>query len=137
MNVKKLLGSKSGYTIAEVVISALILMLVSTAFFGAVITGLRAQATSTEYYRASCIARNQIQYAKTLDFGSISRLYESMEPIDDDGDYDVNGEFRRSITISNLSDKCLELTVDVYFPIYNRTLSASPSTVKTKIYEGM
>jgi len=60
-----------------------------------------------------------------------------MEPIDDDGDYDIHGEFRRSITISNLTDKCLEFTVDVYFPIYNRTLSPSPVTVKTKIYEGM
>jgi Tfp pilus assembly protein PilV len=140
--LRKVASDKGGYTLAEVMVASIILMLVSIAFIGGLITALRAQYTASDYYRASSIARNTVQHIKQNDFGTISSLNKVMWPIDENTGDDLPlstapSRFHRSIVVSNINSKCVDITVDVYFPIFNQTQSAKPVTIKTMIFEGM
>jgi Tfp pilus assembly protein PilV len=140
--IRKLVSGKAGYTLTEVMVASIILMMVSVAFIGGLITALRAQYTASDYYLASSIARNTVQHIKQNDFGTISSLNRVMWPIDEKTGNDLPlstapSRFKRSITVSNLNSKCVDITVDVYFPIFNQSQSAKPVTIKTMIYEGM
>jgi prepilin-type N-terminal cleavage/methylation domain-containing protein len=54
-----------GYTLVEIMVSSIILLIVSCGIMSGIISALKAQANAADYYRATCIARNRIQQAKT------------------------------------------------------------------------
>lgn len=128
--------SKKGFTLAEMLIASMIFLFISTAFTACLLTALGAQTMAADYYKAVCLARNRVQRSRTLAFNNISMMAESNVAIDDDGNLDSSGSFRRTTIVSNISAVCIEVEVEVYFPT-RQGLSPTPVEAKTMIAYGM
>jgi len=130
-------STKSGFSLIEVMIASLILLIVSSGIMAGIISALKTQANASDYYRATCIARNRIQHAKTISFGSYSSIVEDVVNIDQDGVLSPDGDFRRSTTATNAGDGVMSVTVDVWYFVKPGVLSGRPVTVQTLIHNTM
>lgn len=129
--------SKDGFTLAEMMVASFIFLIVSTAFTAGLLTAMRTQLMASDYYKATCLARNRIQRARTLAFDNISMLAETDVTIDDDGNETSSGDFKRTTIVSNVSSVLIDLTVRVYFPMPRGGVSPEPVESNTMIAYGM
>ena len=126
-----------GFTIIEVVVASLILVLGITAIFTAMTTAIRSQYMANNFYHATCIARNRVQRGLALPFESLPVLQEDKRPVDQDGNVNVSGPFERTTTLTKLTDNCYKIHVDVYYPIGSGRMSAEPVTVESMVARDM
>ncbi|MDD4872848.1 MAG: prepilin-type N-terminal cleavage/methylation domain-containing protein [Kiritimatiellae bacterium] len=131
---------KSGFTLTEVMIASLILLIVSFGIMGGIIAALKVQANAADYYRATCIARNRIQHAKVLAFASMTNgLSEAIVQVNQDGDKDPPPlDFWRATSVSDVvANSVMLVTVDVWYSVKPGVKSASPVTIQTMIEKHM
>ena len=129
--------NNAGFTLVELMIACAIFLVVSVAFIGAYLSTLRTHLMSSDYYKATCIARNRLERAKALSFSSLSLMAEEEMPVDDDGNRDPAGAFRRTTVVSNNVVNCARITVQVRFPVRNGGLSEGSVDVHTMITDGV
>jgi prepilin-type N-terminal cleavage/methylation domain-containing protein len=111
--------SRSGFTLTEVMVASTIMMIFIAGFLSAFIMGMRTLDMSINHYRASAIARNRIQRARSFDYDSLTLLEESEARIDQYGNSDPNGTFRRSTSITTntaTAPHTIQIEVGVRFP---------------------
>jgi hypothetical protein len=130
-------ANESGFTIVEVVIASLLLIIGIVALFGASIAAVKTQHMSTGLYHATCLARNRVQRGLSLPFDTLPALADTYETVDQYGNSTGNGEFRRTTTLTAVSPNCYEITVDVYYPDGRGGFSAIPATIQSKIARSM
>ena len=137
---KSLIGdarATSGFTLTEVVVAGALLAIAVTAIFGAATTAIRTQYTASSIYHATCLARNRIQRGLSLPFNTLPILEDNNQAVDQDGNSNINGPFRRTTVLTDISDNCYKITVTVFYPIGNGKLSNVPVTIESKISRGM
>jgi len=127
----------AGFTLVELMVSSMILLLVSAGIMTGIIAALKAQANASDHYRATCIARNRIQHAKTISFNSYNAITESLVRVDQDGVIASTGEFRRSTSVAVAGTNCMSVTVDVWYSIRPEVWSTEPVTIQTMIHTTM
>jgi type II secretory pathway pseudopilin PulG len=130
-------GKRAGFTIVEVVIASAVLFMISGGFILSYLSAMRTHLMARDYYRATCMARNRLQRAHALDYGSLPLLDEDMTPVDELGNADPAGVFRRTTAVTNLVPTCTRLAVTVHYPVRNGALSPEPVEVATMITEGI
>jgi prepilin-type N-terminal cleavage/methylation domain-containing protein len=126
-------GSRSGFSLVEVMIAAAILLLVLGGFLAVFVSAMRTQVMASDYYSATCIARNRIQRARSLEFASLPLMVESNATVDADGDAGPTGKFRRTTTVAAAGSNACVITVSVWFPVPNGRLSSASIDVRTMI----
>jgi len=129
--------SRAGFTLVELMIATSIFLVVALAFTGAYLSALRTHLMSSDYYKATCIARNRLERAKALAFDSLPLMAEEETPVDADGNPDPAGVFRRTTVVSNSVVNCARITVQVRFPKGNGGLSDKTVDVHTMIADGV
>ncbi|MBL7076670.1 MAG: prepilin-type N-terminal cleavage/methylation domain-containing protein [Kiritimatiellae bacterium] len=127
----------SGFTLVEAVISSALFFIIAGSFIAAYISAMRTHKMSSDYYKATCIARNRVQRARTVDFESLPLLAEDDAKIDQDGDPDTGGQFRRTTLVSSMAPACKRISVNVQFPLPGGGVSPAGVSVHTMIAEGM
>jgi type II secretory pathway pseudopilin PulG len=137
-DVMKIIKKKSGLTIVEMVVAALIFMIFSAGFYATYIMSMRSQKMADNYYRAILIARNRVQLARAWDFYSLPGLAESNVIIDANGDPPSAGQgglYRRTTLVSTNSGSTnlTIITVQVNYPLPKGGLSTQPVEVATEI----
>lgn len=130
-------NSRSGFTLAEVIIASMLFFVISGGFITAYLSAMRTHMVANDFYRATCIARNRIQRAWTLDFDSLPLLGEMETPVDELGNIDTAGSFRRTTSVSNTVPNCTRVTVQVRYPVPNGKLSPATVDVHTMIARGI
>lgn len=130
-------ASSGGFTLVEVMVSSIILVIVASGIIGGIISALKAQANASDHYRATCIARNRIQHARTISFDSFPLMVESNREIDLDGNLSQEGDFRRSTIVTNVATNSVSISVQVWYPVAPGRLSTAPVEVQTMIANGM
>lgn len=128
---------QAGFTLVEVIIASVIFFGIAGAFIAAYLSAMRTHAVASDFYKATCIARNRIQRARTLDYDSLSLLSEVDASVDEDGNVDQGGKFRRTTLVSSVSPACTRIEIKVRFPVPNGRLSSETVDVHTMIAEGM
>ncbi len=126
--------SRAGFTLTEVMVASVILVLFLGAFFSAFIMGIRALDMSANHYRANAIARNRIQRARSFDYSSLPLLEELEVRIDRNGNLDPNGTFRRTTMINTntvSAPHTVIVEVGVRFPVRTRRTLSEPLTMET------
>jgi hypothetical protein len=98
-------------------VALVILMMVVLMFGRGLISAAWTNRFASNHYRATCLARNRLQRAMSLDLDSIELMDETMVEIDWDGNVDLQGTFRRTTIVSNITDDCVEITVRVHYPM--------------------
>ena len=134
------LKSTSGFTLVEMMVAGTIFLLFCAGFFTAFIMAMGAQRMATNHYRALCLARNRIQHARAMEYSSLELLAETFNAVDEVGNPDPVGRFRRSTIISpdtNTIAKISQITVQVWFPARRGRLSAAPVEQSTLIADPM
>jgi len=126
-----------GFTLVEVMISSMILLMVSCGIMAGIISAIKTQANAADHYRATCIARNRIQHARTISFGSYNSISESVVRIDQDGILCSTGDFRRSTSSTNVGTNVMSVTVDVWYSVKPGVLCTEPVKVQTYIHSTM
>ncbi|NQU39025.1 MAG: prepilin-type N-terminal cleavage/methylation domain-containing protein [Lentisphaerae bacterium] len=129
--------NEAGFTMVEVVIASAIFFVIAGGFIAANISAMRTHTVASDLYKATCIARNRIQRARTLDYESLGLLSEYEAAVDEFGNIDQSGVFRRTTTVSNAVPTCTRIVVRVFFPVPNGRLSGESVDVYTMIAEGM
>ena len=127
----------AGFTLVEVMVASLILVLVTSGIIGGIISALKAQANASDHYRANCIARNRVQHARTLAFDSFSLLAESNRMVDSDGNLSSTGEFLRTTIATNVATNSMNITVKVWYQVSPGTFCDQPVQIQTMIANGM
>ncbi|MBT3294449.1 MAG: hypothetical protein HN919_14655 [Verrucomicrobia bacterium] len=130
-------GRRDGFTIVEAVIASVIFFVITGSFIAAYLSAMRTHMMATDLYRATCIARNRIQRARTLDYGSLSLLGEQDAAVDELGNVVQGGAFRRTTVVSATTPACTRIAVTVQFPIPNGRVTTNGVDVATMITEGM
>lgn len=133
----KSLGSKSGFTLTEVMIASIIFLIASLGFSFGLIAALKTQYMAGDHYRSMSIARNRIQRARSLNFDSLPLLTESDVRVDDFGQQSSSGTYYRTTTVSIYGTNCYELVVGVKFTKPGGAVSDSPVSIQTLIAKGM
>ncbi|MDD5633922.1 MAG: hypothetical protein PHW46_01440 [Candidatus Omnitrophica bacterium] len=95
----QILKNKKGMTLAEVVVSAVLVLVVVGALVGAVLQGSVFSRRIDMIYTASYLAERRIEVLKRFDFDQIYVGEESNVRIDLDGNIDPNGAYQRSTEI--------------------------------------
>jgi prepilin-type N-terminal cleavage/methylation domain-containing protein len=126
-----------GFTLAEVMIASLILLIVSSGIMAGLIAALKVQANASDHYRANCIARNRIQQAKTLSFSGYNNISEVQFRVDQNGELCSTGDYMRSTSTSNTGDNCMSVTVDVWYRVKPEVWCTEPVTIQTMIHTTM
>lgn len=131
-------GNRQGFTLAEFMVASVIFMIVSLAFTFGMIAAMKTQVMATDHYRSTSVARNRMQHARCVEFTSLPLLVEDRTQVDYFGNQCSTGTLFRTTTVSNITSKQVEVTVDVYYIETNtgRT-SPVPVTIQTKISDGM
>lgn len=131
-------SDSSGFTLAELMIASGVFVIMVAAFTYGYIDAMKLHVMSADYYNATCLARNRIQRAKSVDFSSLSLIAESNKAIDAFGNYDSVGRFSRTVIVSNLAADKTEIVVQIYYPgSTNRSAGAKPVEIRTVIRNGM
>jgi hypothetical protein len=126
---------QDGFTVVEAVIASAVLAVICGSFIMAYLGAMRTHGMATDYYRATCIARNRIQRAWTLSFDSLPLLVETAAPVDGNGNLDNSGHYRRTTVVTNEMSGRAHISVRVHFPVPNGRLSVQPVNVETLIAE--
>lgn len=126
---------KSGFTLVEAMIAGVILMFFVGGFVLTFIMAMRTVHTATNHYRATSIARNRIQRARAFDFGSLELLEENEIGIDQFGNSDPGGRFRRSTSISTnwATPHTVRIRVGVRYPLGTGANLSAPVVVESLI----
>jgi Tfp pilus assembly protein PilV len=127
----------AGFSLIEVMISSIVLLIVCSGIMAGIISALKAQANASDYYRATCIARNRIQHAKTMSFNSYNSITENVERIDQDGVLCPTGFFWRTTAVTNAGSNVMSVTVQVWYSVRPEEMSAQPVTMETMIHTTM
>lgn len=130
--------NRSGFTIVEMVVAALIFMIFCAGFYATYIMSMRSQKMADNYYHAILIARNRVQLARAWDFYSLQGMVESNVIIDANGEPPSSGEgglYRRTTLVSTNtgSTNLLTVTVQVNYPLPKGGLSTQPVEVATQL----
>jgi hypothetical protein len=128
---------KRAFTLVELMIASGILLAMLGGFMALMITAIRTQVMSSDYYRATCIARNRVQRARVVEFASLPLMAETVAPVDENGNQSPSGRFRRTTVVTNASGNCSLVTVQVWFPVPNGHLSQQSIDVTTLITSGL
>lgn len=109
----------AGFTLVEVMIASAILMMFIAGFVGAFIVGMRTLHTANNHYRAMSIARNRVQRARSFDFESLTLLNEDNVRIDQFGNTDPGGRYRRSTMVNTNwpTPNTLRVRVGIRYPV--------------------
>jgi Tfp pilus assembly protein PilV len=102
---------RTGSILLEVVISVAILAIVLSGLTGLVLQGKELSSLAGSRYKAIVLARNQIEKARNTDFDLISGLAETEVVMDQFGETDADGIFRRTTTVDSVSENLVEVTV--------------------------
>lgn len=97
----------------ELLVAITILVIVIIGLCGLILQGRELSALARARYKATVLARNQIERARNTDFDLIPGLAESELVINGLGEADADGNFRRTTTVTNLSSNLLEIYVRV------------------------
>ena len=110
-----------------------VLATVISGLCGLILQGKELSSVSRSRYKAVVLARNQIEKARNTDFDLISGLAESEVVVNQFGEVDADGNFRRTTTVRDVSSNLLEILVRV--DVKNRrTLAFSVYGEELKTY---
>ena len=112
--------SRGGFTLTEVMVASTILMIFLGGFLASFVMGIRTLDMTTSHYRATAIARNRIQRARSFDYNSLPLLIENEVPVDLYGNAVSSGTFRRSTDIFTntvTAPHTVRIQVGVRFPV--------------------
>ena len=113
-------NKRAGFTLTEVMVASAILMVFLGGFLTAFMMGIRTLDMSMNHYRASAMARNRIQRARSFDYSSLTLLEENGARVDRHGNADPNGMFRRTTSIDTntlTAPHTVKIVVGVRFPV--------------------
>jgi Tfp pilus assembly protein PilV len=127
---------RGGFTLTEVMVASTVLMLFIVGLMAAFMMGLRTLDMTTNHYRATAIARNRIQRARSFDYNSLTLLTENEARIDQHGNADVSGTFRRTTSIDTntaTAPHTVRIEVGVRFPVRTTGTLSEPVVMENLI----
>ena len=130
----------AGFTLVEVMVASAVLLIVSSGIIAGIISALKAQANAADHYRATCIARNRIQHARSVDFYSLNLSSETNVMVDGLGNLCTSattGDYRRTTMITSVNSNCMLVTVQVWYPEAPGRLSTQPVEIVTMLTDKM
>lgn len=130
-------GSR-GATLLEVMISVMIFSILIIALFDVFTQSQQMSKREELAYTAYNLAKNHVETLKSISFDDLAIADESLTAIDDTGEPDPAGLYRRTTETSPSysGDPALtEITVDVYYMVRG-VLSANPMEMTTVVYDG-
>ena len=130
---------KSGFTLAEVLISSMIFLIVSVGFTAGMLAAIKTNSMAADHYRATTIAMNRIQEARTYPFEDVMRMNSDVLTwITENGvesDSPGNALFRRTTVVSYPADmtNTVEVVVSVILPQPFGRTNLPPVELRTMI----
>lgn len=104
---------KKGTTLIETIIALSIFGLVLVGFWQLLLHSKMLTTATRERYKAVVLARNHIEKARNTLFEQIPLLGETNIVINEFGEDDPNGAYRRTTTISNIAPNLVEVIITI------------------------
>jgi hypothetical protein len=104
---------KKGITIVETVVALMIFMLCIGGFCAIVMQSRQLSDQARDHYTAVNLARSRFERARTFAFDQLDLFSESGTIVDNWGNPNAKGNFRRSTVVSNVNDRLTEMSVTI------------------------
>lgn len=124
---------RAGFTLVEVVVALALLAIGMAGGYYAVTGAMQARKFAHDVYVGTLLANNWIEHAKTLPFAQLTDLRETGVAIDEDGNVDPDGRYRRTTEVTTTWDgdpNLAGVTVRVLVPLV-RSTGVSTQTVSS------
>ncbi|MDP6525189.1 MAG: prepilin-type N-terminal cleavage/methylation domain-containing protein [Kiritimatiellia bacterium] len=109
---RKRLGS-SGLTLIETIV-ALAIFAICIGGYCALVTQVRQAADmARDRYIAVNIAKNRMERARSFDYDQLHLFVDSGVILDDDGNPDIDGNFQRTTSVSNVTDSLSLISIKI------------------------
>ncbi len=106
-------SKRAGISLIETVVALTILAVFVTGAAKIIIASQKLSDKAREHYAAINIAKSRIELVRTFEFGQVDNFLEDKVLVNASGAPDVNGNFRRTTTVSEVSSNLLEMAVTV------------------------
>lgn len=131
-------NTKSGFTLPEVMVASTVLVIVAVSFTAAFMSAVRQHRLASNYTSASLVAKNRIQRARSIDYGSVTLLEETNASVNVWGSRDLDGAYLRATSVdTNTIPNCCLVTVQVWYPTWRGIQAGAPVTIQTILTEGL
>lgn len=107
------LSRREGFTLVEAMIAILVFGICITGLCRLLIVTKETSDRARDHYVAVNIAKNRIEHARSFEFDQLSSFVENNTVVEDSGNPDSSGGFRRTTTVSNVSTGLVEIVVRV------------------------
>lgn len=119
-------GKRAGTTLVETIVAISVLAVFSTGACKLLLSHRKVSDSARAHYTAINIAKNRMELVRTFDFGQVNDFLEDKVIINNNGQPNSAGHYRRSTEVSNVNSNLVELTITV--DIRNRkTLDFTPA----------
>jgi hypothetical protein len=128
------MGSKSGLTLVETIVSLALFALFIGGVCGLLNLVRELSDNARDHYMAANLAKNRIERAKEFGYENVPLFVESNVRLDEEGEPDTDGRFRRTTAVTMPSPNLYQLVVTVDI-LDRRSLSfdGEQETVETYI----
>jgi prepilin-type N-terminal cleavage/methylation domain-containing protein len=107
-------SGKSGFTLIEVVVSAVLLTMVMAGTYKIITATASLNRVVRNHYVAVNLAKNRLERARNFPYADLSLLTESKVVVDDNGVPTTSGRFRRTTAINtNYAPEVTQIMVTV------------------------
>ena len=105
---------RRGMTVTEVVIATSLILLVMAGSYALIVRASELSRSARRHYIAISLAKNRLERARNFLYSDLQLLAETDLTIDENGNPDPKGQYRRSTTVDTVSRTNLtEVVVDV------------------------
>jgi hypothetical protein len=101
-------------TLTEVVIATFLILLVMTSSYSLIVKSAELSRSARRHYIAISIAKNRLERARNFLYNDLKLMAETDLNVNDNGNPDPNGRFRRTTTVNtNFAPGLTEVTIVV------------------------
>ena len=106
-------SDKAGFTIVESLVAVFTLSIFVAGVCALLVAARESIDRASMHYTAVNIAKNRLERLRTFEYGDMVMFAESDVRVDNEGNPDNAGHYQRSTTVSNVSARLLDVTVEV------------------------
>lgn len=104
---------KLGMTVMEAMMAVFILAMGVAGIAGLIVQTVKLTDMARAHYVAVNIGKNRLERARVMPYSDLESLIEDKTRVNVSGDPDVAGDYRRTTTVTNVTENLKELVVTV------------------------
>ncbi|MFH0907456.1 MAG: prepilin-type N-terminal cleavage/methylation domain-containing protein [bacterium] len=119
-------GARSGFTLVEVLVSMVVLVMVMGGAYSLVVQAASLSRAARDHYVAVNLAKNRLERARNFQYADLRLVAESSMVVDENGNPNTLASFKRTTAVNtNYAANLTQITVTVHIRNFRTGLWSS------------